>query len=92
MRSVNPILLPEDAREDGELTLSARQDAHIANEVIVPRDGADALGGLLGRGSCEGRSTREAAPVAFELKRTKVDGVAVLPSIKDTSHAHGWPS
>ncbi len=68
MAELKPILLVEDNPKDVELTLAALEDARVANEVVVARDGAEALDYLLGRGSHEGKNTRDPALVILDLK------------------------
>jgi hypothetical protein len=43
MSTVGRILLVEDDPKDVELTLTALEDYHLANEVVVARDGEEAL-------------------------------------------------
>jgi len=62
MTELNRILLAEDNEHDVELTLDALAENHLANEVVVVRDGAEALDYLYRRGStawrCCARSSR----------------------------------
>ena len=83
MPELKPILLVEDNPKDVELTLAALEDARVANEVVVARDGAEALDYLLGRGSHEGKNTLDPALVILDLKMPKVDGMEVLRGMKD---------
>src|SRR4028118_2398041 len=82
MPDLKPILLVEDNPKDVELTLEALKDARVANEVLVARDGTEALDYLLGRGAHEGKNTREPALVILDLKMPKMDGMEVLQAIK----------
>ena len=79
---LKPILLVEDNPKDVELTLVALQRSRLANEVIVLRDGAEALDYL----RCEGEHCQRAkgnpAVVLLDLKLPKVDGLQVLAEIK----------
>jgi CheY-like chemotaxis protein len=84
MPELKPILLVEDNPKDVELTLAALQEARIANDVVVARDGAEALDYLLGRGSHESRNTLDPALVILDLKMPKVDGMEVLKAVKET--------
>lgn len=83
MPDLKPILLVEDNPKDVELTLLALEDARVANEVVVARDGAEALDYLLGRGSSEGKNTLDPALIILDLKMPKVDGMEVLRAMKD---------
>ena len=73
------ILLVEDNPDDEELTLIAFRESHIANEVVVTRDGEEALDFLHGTGPHAGRDMRVMpAVVLLDLKLPKVDGLEVL--------------
>ena len=77
------ILLVEDNPDDEELTLIAFRESRIANEVIVARDGEEALDFLMGTGRHEGRDTRQQpAVVLLDLKLPKVDGLEVLARMR----------
>jgi CheY-like chemotaxis protein len=73
------ILLVEDNPDDVDLTLRALTRNKIANEVVVARDGAEALAFLEGAGSA-GRPVP--ALVLLDLKLPKVDGIEVLRRIR----------
>jgi CheY-like chemotaxis protein len=75
------ILLVEDNENDIELTLAAL-GKHVANDVVVARDGAEALDYLLRRGAFAGRGTNAPVLVMLDLKMPKVDGLEVLRTIK----------
>lgn len=80
---LKPILLIEDNPKDVELTLIALQRSRLANEVIVLRDGAEALDYLRCEGEhCE-RAKGNPAVVLLDLKLPKVDGLQVLSEIKN---------
>lgn len=73
------IMLVEDNPDDEELTLRALRQANIANEVVVARDGSEALEFLFGTGSHEGRDRdRMPAVVLLDLKLPKLSGIDVL--------------
>ena len=77
------ILLVEDNRDDEALTLRALRKNRITNEVVVVRDGAEALEYLFGTGRYEGRDTT-AVPdlILLDLKLPKVDGLEVLRRLR----------
>ena len=75
---LKPILLVEDNPHDLELTLIALERSQLANEVIVVRDGADALDYLHARGGFANREQGNPAVVLLDLKLPKVDGLEVL--------------
>jgi CheY-like chemotaxis protein len=82
MPELKRILLVEDSANDAELTLAALEDNRLANEVVVVRDGAEALDYLYTRGAHERRSEGNPALVLLDLKMPKVDGLEVLRQIK----------
>jgi two-component system response regulator len=78
------ILLVEDNPDDEALTLRAFEKNNITNEVVVVRDGAEALDWLFARGEYEDRDPNEHPEVILlDLKLPKVDGLEVLRQIRD---------
>jgi CheY-like chemotaxis protein len=82
MNPLRSILLAEDNPHDVELTLAALAEHHLANEVVVTRDGEEALDYLLHRGRFARRADGHPAVVLLDLKMPKVDGLEVLRAIK----------
>lgn len=82
MAELKPILLVEDNPKDVELTLAALEQSQLANEVIVLRDGAEALDFLYRRAEFANRNTLDPAVVLLDLKLPKVDGLEVLEKVK----------
>jgi two-component system response regulator len=77
------ILLVEDSPDDEELTLRALKKNNILNEVVVARDGAEAVDWLFGTGVHEGRDTLiQPVVVLLDLKLPKLDGLEVLRRIR----------
>jgi CheY-like chemotaxis protein len=76
------ILMVEDDPKDVELTLTALEEYNLANEVIVTRDGEQALDYLNCRGEYKARSSGNPAVMLLDLKLPKVDGLEVLKQIK----------
>jgi CheY-like chemotaxis protein len=79
---IRTILLAEDNANDVALTLAALRKNHLANDVIVVRDGAEALDYLYRTGSFAGRTAEEPGLILLDLKMPKVDGLDVLRRIK----------
>jgi CheY-like chemotaxis protein len=82
MPSLRPILLVEDSPNDVELTLAALRSAHLANEIVVCRDGVEALAYLFRRDAYAGVSGPLPAVVFLDLKMPRVDGREVLQQIR----------
>ena len=82
MADVKRILLVEDSPNDIELTLAALAENHLANEVVVVRDGEEALDYLYRRGMFKLREPGQPAVVLLDLKLPKVDGLEVLAQLK----------
>jgi CheY-like chemotaxis protein len=82
MSKLGRILLVEDDPKDVELTLTALEEYNLANEVIVARDGEEALEYLYSRGKFKTRSSDNPAVMLMDLKLPKVDGLEVLKQIK----------
>ncbi len=82
MADLRPILLVEDNPRDLELTLAALAKCQLANEIVVARDGAEALDYLNGRNAYADRQPGDPAVVLLDLKLPKVDGLEVLEQVK----------
>jgi len=76
------IVLAEDNPNDVELTLAALTDINLANEVVVVRDGAEALDYLFRRNQYANRPPGNPAVLLLDLKMPKVDGLDVLRALK----------
>lgn len=76
------ILLVEDNPDDEALTRRAFQKAKLKNNIVVTRDGEEALDCLLGRGAYEGRPIRPVVTL-LDLKLPKIDGLEVLRQVRD---------
>jgi two-component system response regulator len=77
------ILLVEDNPDDETLTLRALKKNNISNQVIVARDGAEALDFLFGTGEHSGRDmTLMPQVVLLDLKLPKIDGLEVLRQVR----------
>lgn len=82
MTELKRILLVEDSRNDVELILTALSENAIANEVIVVRDGEEALDYLYRRGVFRLRLEGNPIVILLDLKLPKIDGVEVLMTLK----------
>ena len=77
------ILLVEDNPDDVELTLRALKKNNIANDVVVARDGEEALEYLTATGKYAGRSASDLPQVVLlDLKLPKVGGLEVLRAMR----------
>ena len=85
------ILMVEDDPKDVDLTLTALEEYNLANEVIVARDGEEALEYLYSRGKFKTRSSDNPAVVLLDLKLPKVDGLEVLKQIKSEEKLRMMP-
>jgi len=82
MDNLGKILLVEDDPNDVELTVMALTENHLANEIVVARDGEEALDFLYRRGAHESREAGNPIVVLLDLKLPKVDGLEVLKQVK----------
>ncbi|HZS70895.1 MAG TPA: response regulator [Candidatus Acidoferrum sp.] len=87
-----PILLVEDNPDDEVLTLRALQKNNIRNEVIIVRDGEQALHYLFGEGAYAGRDvTQMPQVVLLDLKLPKISGLEVLRRLRATERTRFLP-
>lgn len=91
MAELKPILLVEDSPNDIELTLAALEQSQLANEVLIVRDGAEALDFLYRRGIHDGREGPDPAVMLLDLKLPKIDGIEVLERVKGDPALRGLP-
>jgi CheY-like chemotaxis protein len=77
------ILLVEDNPDDVQLTQRSLRKNNILNEVVVAKDGVEALDYLFGRGAHVGRDLKQLPVVVLlDIKLPKIDGIEVLRSIR----------
>jgi two-component system response regulator len=77
------ILLVEDNPDDVDLTLRALKKNNITNQVIVAKDGVEALDYLHGTGLYAGRNVRDLPVVVMlDLKLPKISGFEILKNIR----------
>jgi len=84
------ILLVEDNPDDEALTLRALKKNNITNEVVVARDGAEALDYLFGTGKQAGRALIPQVTL-LDLKLPKIDGLEVLRRIRQDQRTKVLP-
>ena len=84
MTETRTILLVEDDPDDVELTLRAFGKNNISNDVVIARDGVEALDYLFGTGAYAERDT-QIMPVfvLLDLKLPRIDGHEVLRQIRE---------
>lgn len=82
MPDLKRILLVEDNDKDVELTLSALAEYNLANEVVVLRDGEEALNYLYRKANFAQRPAGNPAVILLDLKMPRVDGLEVLRQLK----------
>lgn len=77
------VLLVEDNPDDEMLTLHALKKNNISNEVVVARDGVEALDYIFGRGIFQGRDISELpAVILLDLNMPKMGGLDVLRQLR----------
>jgi len=77
------IMVVEDNPDDEELTLRALRQAKIANEIVVTRDGNEALEFVFGKGQYAGRNLdRMPTVILLDLKLPKLSGLEVLKQLR----------
>jgi len=86
------ILLVEDNPDDEALTLRALRKNNIGNEIVVARDGAEALDYLFATGAYAGRDTSlQPELILLDLKLPKVDGFEVLKALREDKRTRLLP-
>ena len=83
MQDKKIILLVEDNPDDVELTRLALAKSNVVNDIVVARDGVEALDFLFGTGAHAGRDVGNMPTVMLlDLKLPKVDGIEVLRRVR----------
>lgn len=86
------VLIVEDNPDDLDLAMMAFRRGKLANEIVVARDGEQALDFLFGRGEHVGRNTAHLPKVVLlDLKLPRVDGHQVLREIRGNELTHNLP-
>ncbi len=91
--NTKPILLVEDNRDDEALALRAFRNSGVKNEIIVVRDGVEALDYLFAKGRFADRnpSDQQPAVVLLDLKLPKLNGLEVLKEIRANPETRPLP-
>ncbi len=90
--AVLKILLVEDNPDDEVLTVRELRKQSVVDEIMVARDGAEALEYLFGSGHYSGRDVRNCPNlVLLDLKLPKVDGLEVLRHMRSNGHTKYTP-
>jgi CheY-like chemotaxis protein len=78
------ILLVEDNPDDEALAIRALKRHHISNEIIVARDGVEALDYMFGTGIFVGRDISiKPTVILLDLKLPRIDGIEVLRRLRE---------
>jgi len=85
MQKSKPILLVEDNPDDVDLTIRAFRRNNVSNEIIVARDGVEAIDYLMGE------NTSLPIIILMDLKLPRVDGKEVLRKIRSTERTKLLP-
>lgn len=86
------ILLAEDNPDDVELTLYALAEDNLADNVVIARDGEEALEYIFGTGKHEGRDVHDLpALILLDIKMPKINGLDVLERIRGDERTRRIP-
>ena len=85
------VLLVEDSENDIEITLEALSENHLANQIDVVRDGAEALDYQFCRGKYATRNGPDPVVVLLDVKLPKLSGIEVLQEIRASERCRHLP-
>ena len=91
MTKLKHILLAEDDPQDIELTINALSENNLANNVMVVRDGVEALDYLYRRAGFADRPDGNPILILLDLKMPRMDGIEVLKQLKSDAKMHNIP-
>jgi two-component system response regulator len=86
------ILLVEDTPDDEELTLLSLRKRDLGHEIIVTRDGVEAIDFLFAQGRYAGRGNSLPSVMLLDLKLPKLDGLGVLKRVRADSRTRHLPT
>jgi CheY-like chemotaxis protein len=90
--SIKTILLVEDNPDDEALAIRALKRHHISNQIVVARDGVEALDYLFGTGSYAGRDISiKPTVVLLDLKLPRLNGLEVLRRLRSDERTRLLP-
>jgi CheY-like chemotaxis protein len=82
MIHLKTILLAEDNSKDVELTMEALSENNLANQVVVVKDGVEAMEYLRYEGNYKQRTHENPAVLLLDIKMPRMDGIEVLKAIR----------
>ncbi|MGH8185773.1 MAG: response regulator [Steroidobacteraceae bacterium] len=86
------ILLVEDNPDDEELTLLSLRKNNLAHDIVVVRDGVEAIDFLFGNGQYASRDVSHVPTVILlDLKLPKLDGLGVLKRLRADERTRNLP-
>ncbi|MBL1176655.1 response regulator [Pantanalinema sp. GBBB05] len=86
------ILLVEDNPDDEELTIRALRRSGVLNEIVVARDGVEALEYLYGTGQYAGRNTDiQPTVIMLDLNLPRINGIEVLQRLRSDERTRFLP-
>jgi len=87
-----PILLAEDNPDDQQLALRAFKKSNLSNEIIIAKDGVEAIEYLFGTGAYAGAEPPPLPAVALlDIKMPRMDGLEVLAAIRENERTRFLP-
>lgn len=86
------ILLVEDSPDDEELTLLSLRKRDLGHEIVVMRDGVEAIDFLFGQGKYAGRGDTLPTVIFLDLKLPKLDGLGVLKRVRANDRTKHLPT